>query len=227
MNELLFFFHIAITILFAFVALKLGKLALVAWIAIQTVMANLFVIKQMEFLGFTITCSDVFAIGSILGLNLLQEYYGKECAKKALWTCLFIMVFFVAMGQIHLLYSPSPFDTAQEAFHAILSATPRLLIASMGVFFIVQQLDLRLFSILRQRLNLPLALRNAASISITQLLDTVLFSIFGLWGLVASLSDVILISFLVKLCILICLTPISAFSKRFLPRQIGSSDERF
>jgi hypothetical protein len=220
MNELLFFLHIAVAILFALIALRLGEKTLIAWIALQAVLANLFVIKQMAFFGFQITCSDVFAIGSVLGLNLLQEYFGKESAKKALFATFFAMLFFVTMGQIHLAYTPSPFDTTQVAFQTILSPTPRILFASIGVFFLVQQLDIRLFGFLKARLpQLSLTLRNGLSTTLTQFLDTLFFSLIGLWGLVALLGDVILISFLVKVCILLCLTPITALSKRIIPLE--------
>jgi queuosine precursor transporter len=218
-NEILFFIHVALVMGFGYGALKMGKAALTAWIALQAVLANLFVIKQICFFGFHVTCSDVFTIGSIFGLNLLREYYGQDIAKKALWTCFFAMIFFAMMAQIHLLYLPSSFDTAHLAFETILSPSPRLLIASMAVFILVQQIDLRLFGFLKEKFHgLPLSIRNVFSVSITQFLDTFLFSIFGLWGLVAHLSDVILISFLIKLVVIALMTPLIHFSKRFIPQ---------
>lgn len=220
MNEILFFAHILVVFGFALIALKLGKEALTAWISLQAVLANLFVLKQMTFFGFHITCSDVFAIGSILGLNLLREYFGKESALKALWICFSSMIFFVAMSQFHLFYNPSSFDTTQEAYLTILAPAPRLLLASLAVFFIVQQIDLYLFGALKQKLtNLPLVARNALSLTSSQLLDTVLFSFLGLWGLVSSLWDIIIVSFLVKLIIIACSSPIISFSKRLLPQE--------
>ncbi|MBS0604361.1 MAG: queuosine precursor transporter [Verrucomicrobia bacterium] len=220
MNESLFLLHVVLVMGFGFGALRMGKAALSAWVALQAVLANLFVIKQICFFGFHVTCSDVFAIGSIFGLNLLREYYGKEAAKKALWSCFFAMVFFVAMAQIHLLYTPSPLDTTHPAFDSILSSSPRLLIASLAVFFIVQQIDLRLFGWIKEKCNrVPLALRNAGSLVATQFLDTVLFSFLGLWGLVASLFDIILVSFLIKLAVIALMTPLIQFSKRFAPHD--------
>ncbi len=222
MNETLFILHTALVTAFGFGALRLGKTALTAWVALQAVLANLFVIKQIEFCGFHVTCSDVFAIGSMLGLNLLREYFGKDAAKHALWICFFTMLFFVAMTQIHLFYHPSPFDTSQAAFETVLSSSPRLLISSLIVFFLVQQIDLRLFGYLKTRFQkLSLVARNACSISITQFLDTLLFSIFGLWGLVAHLFDIILISFLIKLVAIALMAPLIHFSKRFAPGRDG------
>lgn len=220
MNEILFFFHAIVVVAFGFGALRMGKTTLSTWIALQAVLANLFVIKQICFFGFHVTCSDVFAIGSIFGLNLLREYYGKEAAKKALWACFFAMLFFVVMAQIHLFYLSSPFDTSQPAFAAVLSSCPRLLATSLIVFIVVQQIDLHFFGLLKEKFQiLPLSVRNALSVSATQFLDTFLFSILGLWGLVAHLSDIILISFLIKLLVIALMSPLIHFSKRFIAQE--------
>jgi queuosine precursor transporter len=224
MNEIIFFIHVILVMTFGFGALKMGKTTLTAWIALQAVLANLFVIKQICFFGFHVTCSDVFAIGSVFGLNLLREYYGQEVSKKALWTCFFAMIFFVIMSQVHLFYQPSSFDTAHPAFETILSSSPRLLIASLAVFTIAQQIELRLFGFLKDKFHfLPLSIRNAFSVSTTQFLDTFLFSVFGLWGIVAHLSDVILISFLIKLFVIALMSPLIHFSKRFAPSALKLS----
>ena len=220
MNESLFILHIAIVVSFGFWALRLGKAALMGWVALQVVLANLFALKQIGFFGFHVVCSDVFTVGSVLGLNLLREYFGKESAKKALWISFFTMVFFVVMSQIHLLYQPSPLDTTQTAYQAILAPSPRLLVASLGVFLLVQQIELRLFGYLKQKWDgVPLILRNGVSITTTQLIDTILFSFLGLWGLVGHLFDVILISFQVKLLLIAMMSPLIHFSKRFVPKE--------
>lgn len=217
MNEFLFFFHVLLVVGFGFGALKMGKASLIALIALQAVLANLFVIKQICFFGFHVTCSDVFAIGSIFGINLLREYHGQKTAVKALWTCFFASLFFVTMAQIHLLYLPSPYDTAHPAFQSILSLSSRLLVASLGVFIFVQRIELKLFGFLREKFHiLPLSLRNGLSVSMAQFLDTFLFSLFGLWGVVANLTDVIVISFLIKLVIIALMSPLIHFSRRFI-----------
>jgi uncharacterized integral membrane protein (TIGR00697 family) len=221
MNEILFIFHVLLAIAFGFTALRMGQAALTAWVALQAVLANLFVIKQIPFFGLHASCSDVFAIGSILGLNLMREYYGNEASKKALWTCVFSMVFFATMAQVHLFYQPSFFDFAHPSYEVILGSSTRLLAASLGTFFIVQQTDLRLFSLLKTRFPfMPLTVRSGLCLTSTQLLDTVLFTFFGLWGLAYQLFDIILVSFLVKLAVIACMSPLVHFSKRFSPAKV-------
>jgi queuosine precursor transporter len=223
MNEIIFFIHIIIIIVFANGALKLGREALTAWVALQAILANLFVIKQMVLFGFNVTCSDVFAIGSIFGLNLLQEHFGQNTARRAAKICFYFMLFFALMSQVHLLYEPSLHDISHPSFVTILSPAPRLLLASLATFFLVQQIDLRFFAFLKNRFTkMPLMARNGISLTLSQFLDTVLFSFFGLFGEVANILDIIFVSFALKLLIVAC----NSFGSAFISNaRIGSHDE--
>lgn len=217
MNELIFLFHILVVIAFLFTALRLGQSALTGFAAIQGILANLFVLKQVHLFGLSVTCTDVFAISGILSLNLLQEYFGKDGAKQAIRLSFLSLLFFFAMSQLHLLYHPTPSDTTQAAFSTLLSSTPRILLASISTFYFVQQFDLYLFSLLRGRLPL----RIAFSLITSQLLDTTLFTLLGLYGLVESVFDIILVSFFIKCIIIAISSPFVAFSKRFVKHAIS------
>jgi uncharacterized integral membrane protein (TIGR00697 family) len=215
-NEILFFLHILLNIGFVLGAVRLGSQALTVMAALQAVLANLFVVKQMNLFGFTVTCSDVFAIGGILSLNLLQEHYGRESAQKAVRITLLCLVFFVAMSFMHLGYAPSSLDETQEAYRKLLSPQLRIVLASIGAYYIVQKLDVALFGSLKALFGgRNLGLRVGLSLTIAQFLDTVLFSYLGLYGLVQSLFDVIAVSFAVKCAIIACGAPLSALSRRF------------
>lgn len=216
MNETIFFIHILLVIGLVLIASRWGRHALVALIVLQAVFANLFVVKQMSLFGFSVTCSDVFAIGGILGLNLLQEHYGREEANRAVKASFLGLIFFMAMSQMHLWYAPLPLDGTQRAFEQIFSSTVRITCASIGVYFFVQKIDVWLFSGLKKFFEgRYFPVRVGISLVLTQLLDTVLFSFLGLYGLVASILDVILVSFFVKSLIIFSSSFLVAFSKRF------------
>lgn len=220
MNELLFFFSAFLVVTFALLALRLGKSSLIAFIAIQGILANLFVVKQMALFGFSVTCSDVFAIGGILSLNLLQEYFGKEAAKRAVQISFLSLIFFAVMSQIHLFYVPTAADETHSAFEAIFSSTPRIIIASIAVFYIVQQMDIRLFGWLKSFVT-KLPLRIALSLLVSQFIDTVLFSFLGLYGLVESVFDIIFVSFLVKCLVIATSSVFVTFSKRVVKHELS------
>lgn len=207
MNEFIFFLETLAIISFSFLALKLGKEALITWITLQAIVANLFIIKQIDLFGLQVTASDAFAIGSLLSLNFLQEYFGQQIAKKATWICFSCLIFFAMISQLHLLFKPSVADSTHEAFLTILSPSLRLFTASMAVFFVVQQIDIRVFSFLKERFKTTsLVLRAPLSLLVSQTLDTFLFSFVGLYGLVSSLFDIIVMSLIIKWIVISCFT---------------------
>lgn len=218
MNEILFFSHILIVLAFLGLAVRQGLGALTVFVALSSVLANLFVVKQMTLFGLQVTCSDVFAVGGLLGLNLISEFYGKENARRAVLASFIGLILFVVMSQIHLFYVPSPFDQTHDAFVRILRPAPRIVAASVAVFFLVQQIDIFIFARLR-RWGGPLGVRLMLALFISQGIDTILFSFFGLYGLVASIFDVILVSWIVECAIIACSSPIAAFFQRFSVKE--------
>lgn len=219
MNLLHFLAQILLILLLAYGALRLGKQALIAQVSLFAIVANLFVLKQIALLGLHITCSDALAVGSILGLNLLREHFGKEAAKEAIHVCFFSMVCFASMAQLHLRFIPSPFDTTHSAYATLLAPSPRLLIASLTTFWIVQQFDLRAFGWISSLFpHSPFAYRSSLSLTASQLIDTLLFSFLGLYGMVSHISHIILVSSAVKVLIILLMGPLMGLFHRIHSR---------
>ncbi len=214
-NEAIFIIHTIITILFCFMALKLGEHALIATLCLLGVLSNVLIAKQIALFGFEVTCSDVYAVGSILCLNLLQEYFGKTKAMQAIWASFFCLVVFLAMSQLHLWYAPNLFDTTQTHYQAILSIMPRITIASIISYLTVQFVDTRAFSLLQTLFTGKFfTLRTVISLVFSQVLDTVLFSFLGLYGIVGSIGHIIIVSLAVKLLIIGLSAPLIGLSRK-------------
>lgn len=221
MNEGIFALHIAVTAVAALLALRLGRAALLAWIGLQAVLANLFVIKQMTLIGLTVTCSDIYMVGSVLCLNLLQEFYGREAARQSVLISLLLMALFGVMSQLHLAYEPSPYDSTHSYFAQILAFTPRLLIASYLVFYIVQRLDIWVFGRLRARLgSWPLPLRSGLSTLLAQIVDCTLFVMIGLYDIVNEPLHVIFVGCIVKMLVIAGAVPFTALAARVFDREV-------
>jgi len=202
-NELILLTQIALVVGTSVLAARVSKEALFVLISLQAVIANLLVLKQVYLFGLHVTCSDAFAIGSILSLNLLQEKFGKEESQRATWLCFGSMLFFALSTQIHLLYAPSPSDNMHAHYAELLSPAPRLFLASITSFFLVQQFDVRFFAFLKDKLpSWRWGARSTISLLVSQFLDTFLFSTLGLWGLVDSLPEIFLFSYLMKILII-------------------------
>ena len=207
MNELIFIVQTAAIVGALFWALKIGKEAVVTLCVLFSVLANFFVLKQMVLFGWNVTCSDAFAIGNIFGLNLLQQVFGKEAAKKTIWISFFGVVFFAVASQVHLAYIPSLYDTSHDHFSALLGWTPRLLFASLMTFFIVQQIDVKMFSFLQKRFaKISWQNRIMLCLFLSQALDTALFSLLGLYGIIQELGAMMIVSYLVKCTVIVLIT---------------------
>ena len=214
MNEIIFFFHILFVALFTLGTLWVGQEALIASLCIQSLLSNLFVTKQITLFGLDVTSTDVFAVGCIISLNFLQEYFGKASALKAIKINFFVLLFYLVMTQFHLWYQPNIFDTTQEHFAIILNPMLRIIVASLCVYTIVQIIDTQLYRFLKNKFSGKYLLtRSIFSLTCTQLIDTVLFSFIGLYGIVESVSHIIIVSFLVKIIVIALSSPCIAVSK--------------
>ncbi|NGX56606.1 MAG: hypothetical protein K1060chlam5_00849 [Candidatus Anoxychlamydiales bacterium] len=220
MNEMFFLLHVFSVIFFVFIALKINKNYLIALIIIQTLIANLFVIKQITLFGKIVTCTDVFIVGIILSQNILQEYYGKEEAKKTIYISFFSLIFFLIMSKIHLFYIPNILDTTNNAFEVILKNSPRIIIASIFVFFLVQRIDIFIFGFIKNAFKGKfLPLRMFLSNTLSQFIDTVLFSFIGLYGIVSNILDVMLFSFLIKVIVITIASSFMSITKKIIKKE--------
>lgn len=215
LNVLVLCGHIAVICSLTLLCLRLGREFLIPWLALLALTMNLFVIKQITLLGLEITCSDALAIGYLLGLSLVQEYYGAKLARKIVWISFFISACFLLLSQIHLAYLPNAYDQYHNHFLSILSLQPRLVIASLFTFLIVQMIDITLFAYLRLRWKgRYLTYRTLLVLLASQGIDTTLFSFLGLYGIVHSIGQIILFSICIKVAIIVLSSPFIGLSKK-------------
>ena len=214
MNEVTFFLHIFSLLLFILLALRLGKEALIGCLAIQIILGNLFVLKQMECFGLQITCTDVYTIGSLLTMNLLQSIFGIQLARKTLLTLFFLLFLVMIMSQFQLYYTPSAYDRHHGAFQAILETAPRIMLFSTLSALITQKIDLECFRLIRKRRSMMTSFTLSSLIS--QGFDTLFFSYTALYGMFHSMRDLILMSYLVKIIIIAAVAPFTLLAKRWI-----------
>lgn len=213
MNAYLFFIHCSVVLSFLITCLYLGKEAVMLFVGICCLFANFFVTKEIILFGCEVTASDMYTIGAMLGLSVIQEYWGKAAARRTIGLSFLLLLFGAVAAFLHLAYTPSPHDTMQPYFEKILSPAPRLIAASLVVFFIVQYLEMALFSFLQRFSKIPFFIRAASTTSCVQMVDTLLFSFLGLYGLVHSLFDICVVSYSIKLLIIALSSPFLALTK--------------
>lgn len=214
MNAIILCIHVATVCSLTLFALYFGKEILIAWLALLAVAMNLFVLKQVTLFGLSVTPSDSLAVGYLLGLNLIQEFFGKQDARRCVWISIFTSLSFVLLSQIHLFYLPNQFDLSQSHFTFLLRPMGRIMFASLFSFILVQFIDLSFFGFLKRKSHGKfLTLRSGVALILSQTLDTLIFTFFGLYGLVASVWHIILLSLIVKGVVIILSSPFIFLSK--------------
>lgn len=213
-NELILLIHIVCIASFLGIAQKMGQNALISFVALCMVLANLFVTKQILVGGMNATAADVLAIGSMLGLNMLQEFFTRESARQAIMITFFTSIFFALVSAIHLWYIPSPLDTMHQYFYPILSPAPALVIGSIAIYFLSQWIDYGIYGLLKKIWQSRfLIARNYVAIGLSQAIDTMLFSLFLRYlGIVTDITSLVIVSFSIKFIITLIATPLIAYA---------------
>ncbi len=220
MNELLFTIHVATISIAALCFARAGKTALINYVSLLFLMANIFVIKQIELFNFCITSTDAFIVGISFSCNLLQEFWGKEFARKAIWTSFASCITYMIISKIIILYHPAYCDMTQLHFEILNANIARITIASLIAYLITQFIDMQLYAILKTITGGKyFVVRNYASITISQLIDTILFSFLGLWGIVENLYDILILSFSIKLLAIALTTPFLMVAKKIIQKN--------
>lgn len=218
-NYIIFFFH---TLAIGFLSLcfgYFGPAALTSFIALLFVLVNLFVIKQINLLGFHVTCADAYIIGASFGINLLQEIWGKKTARTAIWISFAAALVYVIMGYFHLWYNPASFDTSHEHFAYLFNHTTRIISASFISYLIVQFTDTRLYAFTKKKADgKHFVFRNYLSMMSSQLFDTILFSFLGLYGIVHNIMHIMIVSYAVKVAAIILSTPFMYLAKKIVKK---------
>lgn len=214
MNTIIFILHIAVICTLTLMALRCSLELMIAWISLLTITMNLFVMKQITLFGLDVTSSDALAIGYLLGLNLIQEFFGKKMAQRSVAISFFISLSFVILSYIHISYTPNEYDTSQTHFILLLRQVPRIFIASLISFLVVQCIDINFFGFLRKKTNGRFLVgRTVLSLLLSQTLDTFLFSFLGLYGIVNNLGHIIFLSLAIKGSCIACAAPFVSLAK--------------
>ena len=193
-----------------------GKLGLYCYSAVATVLANIEVLLLVNAFGMEMTLGNILFATTFIVTDILSETEGKRAAQKAVYLSVGCSVLFLLVSQSWLLYVPAASDWAAPSFHTIFASTPRMLLSSLIVYAVTQMIDVWLYHFwwkLTERLSGDsrrfLWVRNNGSTLISQLANTVLFSVFAFWGTydTPTLLSIILSSYVIFIVTSIADTP--------------------
>lgn len=189
-NELLLIGSVIFIFSSALLAYKFfGRTGLYCVSAVATILANVEVLILVRAFGMEQTLGNVLFAVTFLITDILSECEGKKYANRAVFVGIFSSVFFLFLSQSWLLYTPSDSDWAMSSISAIFSNTPRMLLSSLAVYSVSQIFDVWLYhkwwKFTERRFGDKrrfLWLRNNGSTLVSQILNTLLFTILAFWG---------------------------------------------
>lgn len=222
-NTLLFFATIVIYCGGVSIAYSLfGKAGLYIWTALSVIIANIEAIVQCNMFGIELTLGNAMYASSFLVTDILSENYGKDAAKKSVYIGLFTTLIWVAATQTIILFTPNKYDFIMPHLQALFCLMPRMAIASIFSYAISQSLDIQLYHIwwkFTGNSSRWLWLRNNGSTLISQLIDTVVFTLIAFAG-VFDWKHIITLcwtTYLIKAIVALCDTPFLYLSRRIKP----------
>ncbi|MBQ9673858.1 MAG: queuosine precursor transporter [Ruminococcus sp.] len=216
-NELLLIGSLIVIFGGALLAYRIfGKAGLYAVTVIATITANIECLIMVNAFGMEQTLGNVFFAVTFLVTDILSENEGKKAANKAVFIGVFTSVFFMAVSQSWMLYTPSSSDFIMPSIKDVFSNTPRMMISSLVVYAISQIIDVQLYHAwwkftekLCGNKKKFLWLRNNGSTLISQILNTALFTIFAFWGIYdfSTLISIMWSSYVIFIVTSLCDTP--------------------
>lgn len=164
-----------------------GKMGLFIWVPIAGIVANIQVIQTIELFGFTATLGNIVYASSFLVTDILSENYGKKEANKAIWIGFFSLIAMTILMNLALFFNPTSEAFSQDTYKSIetiFSFMPRIVLASLVAYILSQKHDIWAFHFWKKRFSSTKTLwvRNNLSTMVSQLLDSLVFTIIAFYG---------------------------------------------
>lgn len=231
-NELIFLIQTIIGLAVVLFAFKMGKNWLYALIAVNYVLANIFVTKTITLFGFEATGGNVLYGAIFLSTDILSEYYGREAARKGVFIGLGATLFYLIMSQFMISYEASPNDWgASEGMDTIFSFAPGIVLASVIAYLVSQLHDVWAFHFWKTKFKGKLLwARNNLSTASSQLIDSITFAILAFAVFprlmlepenvlpMSVVWQIVLTTYVLKLIVAAIDTPFIYFSMKFSPK---------
>lgn len=167
----------------------LGKSGLYAWTVIAIIAANIEVLILINAFGMEQTLGNILFASTFLVTDILSEIHGKKAANHAVKISVFTNIAFIAISQSWFLYTPSASDWAAPAIQEVFSNTPKLMIIGVAVYGIAQAFDVWFYHFIWEKTTARLGdtkrglwIRNNGSTLVSQMLNTVLFTLGAFIG---------------------------------------------
>lgn len=197
----------------------LGQIGILLWIPLAVIIANIQVIKAIEVFGVSATLGNIVYGTTFLVTDILSENHGKKAAHVAVYIGFISMIAAVLLMNLALLFIPSASDFSQESLEVIFSFLPRIALASLLAYTISQFHDVWAFHLWRKRFpaKRKLWIRNLASTSVSQIIDSLVFTFVAFYGVFAAevFWEIVVTTYALKVIVALIDTPMVYLAQRW------------
>ncbi|MCP3966236.1 MAG: queuosine precursor transporter [Lentisphaerae bacterium] len=174
-------------------------------------MSNTLALRMISFCGFDLLAGFwVYPFTYILNF-IISDIYGYKYARRCMQAVIISSLFFI-LGILLLLYLPvSQTWPSQQDFHSVFSRQLRVFVASLtGFSTSILASSYMLQKIKKATQGRYLFVRLFLSLLIAELIDIIIFSFIGFWGIwsYSQMIEFIIIAYLTRLLYEVILYPI-------------------
>ena len=193
-----------------------GKGGLLAFSVMASILANIEVLILVNAFGIEMTLGNVLFASTFLITDILSENHTRKDASRAVLISTLCSVMFIFISQMWLLYTPSENDWASGSIRTIFASTPRIVCASLVVYFVSQIVDVWLYhkwwDLCKKYFKderKGLWIRNNGSTLVSQLLNTFLYTFLAFYGTYSmdTLISIFISSYMIYICTSLVDTP--------------------
>ena len=210
-DELLFLLITVLDLTVMLICWKAGRRWLELFVVLNYIFAFTGVVKFTEIMGYSVTVGSVFYAAIFLGTDIITEHYGKRAGFQMVWKVFFGTTALMIAQQLMLLLSHTPeTQVASDAMDALYATGPRLVAAGVVVFLFVQRFDIWFYHWIHKKTQgKMLWLRNIASTTCSQFIDSILFFSLAFYGVMPNdiLIEVMVVAFVMKFIVALADTP--------------------
>lgn len=170
--------------------------------------------KLISFFGYAVSVTVLYFPFTYIFSDILTEVYGYARARAVLWTVVACSILAGLIYQLVVILPPPSGFTANEAYTRVFRQVPRILVGGWLAVFsgeILNNYILARMKILTK--GRFLWTRTIGSTLVGQLVNTIVFYVIGLYGVIptALLAQAVLVGWLLKTGVEVVMTPITYF----------------
>jgi uncharacterized integral membrane protein (TIGR00697 family) len=177
--------------------------------------------KMIDIMGIPLSISIYYFPFVYILADILTEVYGYAIARRVLWYCIFAQLLAIVIFEFVILYPPSAVMKNNQSYVDVLSAAPRLVLFGTLAMFAGDIANNYVLAKMKVWTNgRYISARFVTSTLCGQMVNTAVFYIFGLWGMIPTrvLTKSILVASLTKLGVELLFLPVTLKVSLWLKR---------